>query len=120
MTRILIVEDNPMNLKLMETILSKNGYDLVSAVDGEKGVQRAGEQKLDLVLMDLQMPGIDGFEAMAQIRKLDQCSALPIIAVTGNTTQVDKKKAIEAGFNDFLGKPYKIDELLRIIEQAVA
>ncbi len=115
MTLILVVEDNPMNLQLMETILSHHGFQYLVAVDGETGVQLAGENQFDLVLMDMQLPGIDGFEAMKRIRQLAGCETLAVVAVTGNTTAADSTMVLEAGFDAFIGKPYTIDELLACI-----
>ncbi len=119
MTQILIVEDNPMNMTLVETILDAHGFDYISAVDGESSVVLAGQHDIDLILMDLQMPGINGFEAMQQIRELEGYANKPIIAVTGNTTAADSTKAIEAGFDDFLAKPFRINDLIDIIRKFV-
>jgi CheY-like chemotaxis protein len=115
MTTILVVEDNPMNLELMETVLEANGYDLIVARDGEEGIAAAQSHHLDLVLMDLQMPRIDGYEALIAMRKVND--ALPVIAVTGTATQADKDQAFDAGFDDFIKKPFRIEALLEAIER---
>lgn len=117
MNCILVVEDNPLNLRLLETILDANGFNYGSAVTGEQGVEMAADQNYDLILMDLQLPGIDGYEALSQIRQSTPQNETPIIAVTGNTTISDQERALEAGFNDFLKKPYRIDDLLAMINR---
>ena len=117
MTRILIVEDNPLNLQLMETILKANGLDYASAPDGETAVLLAGTEKFDLIMMDLQLPGIDGYEALNQIRTSTTGADLPIVAITGNTTHADQQRARDAGFNGFLKKPFRIDDLLAVIRK---
>ena len=118
MTTILVVEDNPMNLELMVTILKANGFDLLVARDGEEGIHTVQTQDLDLVLMDLQMPRVDGFEALIAMRK--DYPGLPVIAVTGTATQADKDQAFDAGFNDFIKKPFRIEALLAAIERVLA
>lgn len=106
-----------MNLKLVETILSANGFEHISAETGEEGVSIAAREAVDLVLMDLQMPGIDGFEATRQIRLLPAHAETPIIAVSGNTTESDMKRTESEGFTAFVKKPFRIDELLKVIRE---
>lgn len=115
MTVILIVEDQPMNLKLVETILEANDFDYRSAESGEAAVAAAARETVDLILMDLQMPGIDGFEAMAKIREVAGYASVPIIAVSGNTMEADIDRAREAGFNGFIKKPFRVDDLIATI-----
>ncbi len=114
MTTILIVEDNETNLRLLETVLSANGYDLLSTMSGEEGVKQALGASPDLILMDLMMPNMDGFEALKRMRS--NGVTVPVIAVTGNATETDRLHAMDAGFDDFLKKPFRIDDLLGIIE----
>ena len=107
MRKILVVEDNELNLKLVETILDKNGFDSVSARNGHEGVVAAQMiDSLDLILMDLQMPGMDGFEAMRVIKAISNLQHVPVIAITGNATNEDRSRALDAGFDDFISKPF--------------
>lgn len=115
MTCVLVVEDQPMNLRLLETILTSNGYTFVGAESGEEGVKAARSMDVDLVLMDLQMPGINGFEALDRIRAIPGKENLPVIAVTGNTTGADQDRVTNAGFSAFVSKPFKIDDLLETL-----
>lgn len=119
MTVILIVEDQPMNLKLVETILKANNFEFRSADSGQAAVEAARNEMVDLILMDLQMPDIDGFEAMASIRELPDYASVPIVAVSGNTTEADIARAEKAGFNGFVKKPFRIDELIGTINAAL-
>lgn len=117
MASVLIVEDNELNLQLMETILSANGFDFTSATTGEASVQLVKEQDFCLALMDLQLPDIDGYEALAKIRLIKSQQELPVIAITGNTTMADQKKVMSAGFDAFLKKPFRIDDLLEVVQE---
>jgi two-component system cell cycle response regulator DivK len=101
---ILVVEDNPKNLKLIRAILEYAGYHVVAAESGEDGVRLAGETSPDLILMDLQLPGIDGAEALRQIRT-NGGSAVPVVAVTAFAMPDDREKAFASGFDGYVEKP---------------
>lgn len=119
MSNILIVEDNLLNLELMETILKHHGYAYLVAKDGESAVKIAQQEKLTLILMDLQLPDMDGFTTLEEIRKIDNQKSVPAIAVTGNTTASDNVMAHEAGFEGLLAKPFRVHELLDVLKRHV-
>ncbi len=104
--RILVVEDNPKNLKLVRDVLTFSGFEVVEATSGEDGVRLAAETKPDLILMDLQLPGIDGAEALRQIRETE--SHVPVVAVTAFAMDNDRARAFEAGFDGYVEKPISV------------
>ena len=109
--RILVVEDNDLNLKLVRDVLSFAGYEVVEARSGEQGVALAAESPPDLVLMDLQLPGIDGTEALRQLRASPQTKGVPVVAVTAFAMREDRDRAFRAGFDGYLEKPISTREL---------
>ncbi len=111
-TRLLVVEDNPNNLKLMVRILEANAFEVFTAEDGEAGVAAAIRIRPMLILMDLQMPRLDGFGALEALRKEEITRDIPVIAVSGNATTADRSRAMAAGFRTFVAKPFRIDRLL--------
>jgi two-component system, cell cycle response regulator DivK len=108
--RILVIEDNALNLKLVRDVLQHAGYDVVSARTGEEGLAAAARYEPDLVLMDLQLPGIDGTEALRRLRANGE-SRVPVVAVTAFAMQADRDRAFEAGFDGYLEKPISIRAL---------
>ena len=106
--RVLVVEDNPLNLKLIRDVLEFRGFDVVTARSGEEGVAAASTSAPDLVLMDLQLPGIDGHEALQRIRADPRCSAVPVVAVTAFAMKDDRERALDAGFDSYLEKPINV------------
>ena len=106
--RILVVEDNPKNLKLVRDVLTHSGYEVIEATSGEDGVRLAGEASPDLILMDLQLPGIDGAEALRQIRAGDRNPGVPIVAVTAFAMNEDRDRAFDSGFNGYVQKPISV------------
>jgi two-component system cell cycle response regulator DivK len=106
--RILVVEDNPKNLKLMRDVLTYAGYEVIEATSGEDGVRMAGEASPDLVLMDLQLPGIDGAEALRRIRSSEVNPDVPVVAVTAFAMNEDRERAFEAGFTGYVEKPISV------------
>lgn len=108
---ILVVEDNRLNMKLVRDVLEHAGYDVVAALTGEEGVELALGVRPDLVLMDLQLPGIDGTEALRRIQQLAPDAVMPVVAVTASAMPSDREAAREAGFDGFLEKPINIRAL---------
>jgi two-component system cell cycle response regulator DivK len=106
--RILVVEDNPKNLKLVRDVLTHSGYEVIEATSGEDGVRLAGETAPDLILMDLQLPGIDGAEALRRIRVSETNPDVPVVAVTAFAMNVDRQRAFDSGFDGFVEKPISV------------
>jgi len=105
---ILIVEDNERNLKLLRDVLDYAGYDVRVARTGEDGVTLAASEPPDLVLMDLQLPGIDGMEALRRLRMSPQTAGIPVVAVTAQAMKHDRERALEAGFDGYIEKPISV------------
>ena len=116
MPRILVVEDNEGNRDVLTRQLQHQGYDVVTAFDGKQAVEMARSESPDLVLMDLNLPDIDGWEAARQIRGSPEISRLPIIAISAHARSDDEEQAITAGCNKFHTKPVDFSRLLDQIE----
>ena len=114
---ILIVEDNPKNLKLVRDTLQVKGYQTLEAETGEEGVRLAHERHPALVLMDIQLPGISGIEALHQLRADPVTSATPVIAITASVMAQGRTRVMAAGFDGFQGKPISIKELLGTVRE---
>jgi two-component system cell cycle response regulator DivK len=108
---ILVVEDNERNLKLVRDVLQFAGYDVVAASSGEQGVAMAMESPPDLVLMDLQLPGMDGTAALRQLRDSPRTRSVPVVAVTAYAMKEDRERALSAGFDGYLEKPISVQAL---------
>jgi two-component system cell cycle response regulator DivK len=119
MSLVLIIEDNEKNMKLARDVLQAKGYSTVEAVTGEEGVKLAKERKPNLVLMDIQLPGISGIEAFKQIRGDARTKAIPVIALTASVTPTDRTAITAAGFDAFLGKPINLKEFLDTVKRLV-
>ena len=117
MKTILIVEDNEKNMKLARDILRAKGYAVLEAVNGLDGVKLALEHKPDLVLMDIQLPDINGIQAFERIRANADTSKLPVIAFTASVTVNDRSRIGDAGFDGFLGKPIQLKEFLDTVRR---
>jgi len=109
--RILVVEDNPLNLKLVRDVLQVTGYEVLEATSGEDGVELARHGAPDLVLLDLQLPGIDGMEVLRLLRGDARTAAIPVVAVTAFAMRADRERAGREGFDGYLTKPISIREL---------
>ena len=109
--RILVVEDNELNLKLVRDVLSHAGYQVFEARTGEQGVQLAEELLPDLILMDLQLPGIDGTEALRQLRSSSRTHGVSVVAVTAFAMAEDRERAFRSGFDGYVEKPISVREL---------
>jgi len=105
---ILVVEDNERNLKLVRDVLEYAGYDVRVARTGEDGITLAVSEPPDLVLMDLQLPGIDGMEALRRLRESPATAGIPVVAVTAQAMKQDRERALEAGFNGYVEKPISV------------
>jgi CheY-like chemotaxis protein len=117
MPKILLVEDNEMNRDMLSRRLEKRGYTLSIAVDGGAGVAMTKSEKPDLVLMDMSLPVIDGWEATKQLKADPETKHIPIIALTAHAMDSDRQKAIGAGCDDFDTKPVELARLLGKIEE---
>ncbi len=106
--RILVVEDNTKNLKLVRDVLQFAGFEIIEATTGEDGVELAASEHPDLVLMDLQLPGIDGAEALRQIREMPDVGQVPVLAVTAFVMDEDRRRASQAGFDGYVEKPISV------------
>jgi two-component system, cell cycle response regulator DivK len=116
MPRILLVEDNEMNRDMLSRRLSRKGYEVVVAVDGQEGVERARSEAPDLILMDMSLPVKDGWTATREIKADAATAAIPIIALTAHAMSGDREKALEAGCDDYDTKPIELTRLLEKIE----
>lgn len=117
--KILIVEDNELNLDMLSRRLQRKGYEVISAIDGEKGVAMAKAEHPDLILMDLSLPVLDGYDATRQLKSDPNTRAIPIIALTAHAMVGDREKAIAAGCDDYEVKPIELPLLLEKIERLV-
>jgi CheY-like chemotaxis protein len=116
MARLLLVEDNEMNRDMLSRRLVRRGYDVVIAVDGEQGVAMARSEAPALILMDMSLPGLDGWEATRRIKAASETKRIPVIALTAHAMSGDREKAVAAGCDDFDTKPVDLDRLLQKIE----
>ena len=116
MTKILLIEDNEMNRDMLTRRLQKQGYEMVTAVDGEEGVAKAQAEAPALILMDMSLPGIDGWEATRRLKAAPQTQKIPIIALTAHAMSDDREKALAAGCDDFDTKPVELPRLLSKIQ----
>ncbi len=120
MARILLVEDNGMNRDMLSRRLIRSGYEVSIAVDGQQGADLAMSQLPDLILMDMSLPVIDGWEATRRIKANDATRKIPVIALTAHAMAGDREKAIEAGCDDYDTKPVEITRLLGKIAALLA
>jgi len=116
MPRILLVEDNEMNLDMLSRRLRRKGYEVVIAMDGEAGMTMALAERPDLILMDMSLPVLDGWEATRRLKGMPETAAVPVIALTSHAMAGDREKAIGAGCDDYDTKPVDIERLLVKIE----
>lgn len=116
MAKILLVEDNEMNRDMLSRRLSRRGYEITIAVDGEEGVSLAASASPDLILMDMSLPKIDGWEATRRVKADAATSAIPVIALTAHAMAGDREQALGAGCDDYDTKPIELDRLLGKIE----
>ena len=113
--KILIVEDNPPNMRLMEMTLRLKGYKMLQAIDGEEALNMAIREKPDLIIMDLNLPKVSGLEVTKRLRQMPAFNHTPIIAVTAHAMKGDKEKIIEVGCDAYLPKPINTHQLPRVV-----
>lgn len=116
MTKVLLVEDNEMNWDMLSRRLRRKGYEVVIAVDGEQGVAMAQSEAPDLILMDISLPVLDGWEATRRIKAAPETQAIPVIALTAHAMTGDREKALAAGCDDYDTKPIEFRRLLGKIQ----
>ncbi|MFN8596465.1 MAG: response regulator [Anaerolineae bacterium] len=117
--RILYIEDNPDNRMLVRRVLQVEGYTIFEAVDGNEGLAKAAELQPDLILMDINLPELDGYEVTARLKQLPGMGRVPIIAVTANVMKGDREKTLAAGCDGYIQKPIDIDLLPGQIERFI-
>lgn len=117
MAKILLVEDNDMNRDMLSRRLVREGYEVVAGEDGAEGVAKAAGERPDIILMDMGLPVMDGWEATREIKADPQTASIPVIALTAHTTASDRQMAFEAGCDDYDTKPIEMARLLGKIEQ---
>ncbi len=120
MSLILIVEDNEKNLKLVRDVLQVKGYETVDAGTAEDGLKLARERKPSLILMDIQLPGMSGVDALKALRAEPETAGIPVVAVTASVMQQDRQQIMRAGFDGFIEKPINLRKLLETVQQALA
>ena len=120
MTKILYVEDNEDNVYMLSRRLKRRGFDVLIARDGEEGVAMATEQLPDLILMDLSLPGLDGWEATRRIKAADTTKSIPIIALSAHAMPGDREDALTAGCDDYESKPVEFARLISKMEYFLA
>ena len=117
MAKILLVEDNEMNRDMLSRRLTRRGYTVVIAEDGQQGVDMATSERPDLILMDMSLPVMDGWEATRRIKQSEATNSIPVIALTAHAMSEDRDQALAAGCEDFDTKPIELDRLLEKINR---
>ena len=117
MTKVLLVEDNEMNRDMLSRRLQRKGFEVAIAVDGQAGVEMATSENPDIILMDLSLPVMDGWEATRRIKADESTNGIPVIALTAHAMQGDEEKALEAGCNDYDTKPVNFKRLLEKMQK---
>jgi two-component system, cell cycle response regulator DivK len=115
--QVLVVEDNEKNMKLFCDVLQATGYATLEATTGEDAVEVALTQEPALVLMDVQLPGIDGVEALARLKQDERTASIPVLALTAQAMHGDRERFLEAGFDGYLSKPVDITELIQAVRE---
>jgi two-component system, cell cycle response regulator DivK len=115
--QILVVEDNERNMKLFRDVLEASGYRTLEAATGERAVELVFEHRPDLVLMDIQLPDIDGVEALARLRADQRLSSVPVLALTAQAMEGDRERFLAAGFDGYLSKPVNISEFVATVKR---
>lgn len=116
---ILLVDDSPVNNSLMETVLSDVGYSTVVATNGHEALSLFDNQRPDLIILDIMMPGMDGYELLESLKKKDPSGEIPVIMLTARNNMKDKEKAISMGAADYLIKPIDIEDTINRVQRAL-
>jgi two-component system cell cycle response regulator DivK len=116
-TKILIIEDNEQNLYLLTFILKKHDYEVLQALNGLDGIEKVKKTNPDMILLDIQLPEMDGYEVARELRKIPESKIIPIIAITSYAMAGDREKALEAGCTGYLTKPINPDTFISSIEE---
>ena len=119
MAKILLVEDNDMNRDMLSRRLLRKGYEVVMALDGQQAVEMAAAEKPDLILMDMSLPVLDGWEATRRIKAAAETQGIPVIALTAHAMSGDREKALESGYDDYDTKPIDLPRLLEKMTAAL-
>ena len=117
MPRILLVEDNELNLDMLSRRLRRKKFEVLTAVDGQEGIEMAEADRPDLILMDMSLPVLDGWEATRRLKASPETRRIPVIALTAHAMSEDRQEALEAGCDDYDTKPVELPRLLRKIER---
>ena len=112
---VLVVEDNEKNMKLFRDVLQASGFATLEATTAEEGLELALTRRPGLVLMDVQLPGVDGIEALARLRADERTAAIPVLALTAQAMRGDRERFVEAGFDGYLAKPVNVLELIEVV-----
>ena len=115
--QVLVVEDNERNMKLFRDVLQASGYRTLEATTGERAVELVTEHRPDLVLMDIQLPDIDGVEALDRLRANERTASVPVLAVTAQAMEGDRERFLAAGFDGYLSKPVNIADLVSTVKR---
>ncbi len=115
--QVLVVEDNERNMKLFRDVLESSGYRTLEATTGERAVELVVEHCPDLVLMDIQLPGIDGVEALGRLRAEERTASVPVLALTAQAMDGDRERFLAAGFDDYLSKPVDISVFVATVRR---
>ncbi len=115
--RVLVVEDNKKNMKLFRDVLLATGYRTLEATTGGQAVELAAEYTPDLVLMDIQLPDIDGVEALSRLRADERTASIPVLALTAQAMHGDRERFLAAGFDGYISKPVNVVELVGVVRQ---
>jgi two-component system cell cycle response regulator DivK len=114
---VLVVEDNERNMKLFRDVLQASGYATIEATTGEEAVELARSHGPTLVLMDVQLPGIDGVETLSRLREDERTAAIPVLALTAQAMSGDRERFLQAGFDGYLSKPVDVLELIQTVQE---
>jgi CheY-like chemotaxis protein len=115
--KILYIEDNEQNLYLVRFLLEKHGYEVSAAMDGQEGIDKAAAEKPDLILLDIQLPRMDGYTVARHLRQNQELASIPIVAVTSYAMAGDRDKALAAGCSGYIEKPINPDTFMQQVEQ---
>jgi two-component system, cell cycle response regulator DivK len=117
MTKVLVVEDNEMNRDMLSRRLTRRGFQVIFAVDGQQGIDLARSERPDIILMDMSLPVIDGWEVTRRVKSDDATRSVPVIGLTAHAMAGDREKAIEAGCDDYDTKPVELERLIGKMER---